>query len=62
VDRGLKVSRKKTEYLIFCDESEGEFSMQGNNLQRVESFKYLGSNVAGNDDLHAEITHIIKQG
>ena len=56
-DRGLKISRKKTEYLSFMDESDGDVKMQSNILKRVETLKYLGSTMANNGELDAEITH-----
>ena len=61
-DRGLKVSRSKTEYLSFNDESVGDVTLQGNNMKRVGSFKYLGSIVAENGDLDVEIAHRIQAG
>ncbi len=57
--RGLKISRKKTEYLSFCNESEGEV-MQGESLKRADNFKYLGSILARNGDLDAEIGHRVQ--
>lgn len=61
-DRGLKINRTKTEYLSFMDESAGSVAMQGNNLKRVENFKYLGSTVAENGELDSEITHRVQAG
>ena len=44
-DRGMRVSRKKTEYLCIGEgETDEEVKMQGEKLKRVEKFKYLGSN------------------
>ena len=40
-DRGLKISRKKTEYLRLKDNENGEVSLQGEVLRRVEKLKYL---------------------
>ena len=37
-DRGLKISRKKTEYLSFCDESAGVVRMQREEVKIVENF------------------------
>ena len=54
-DRGLKISRKKTEYLRLKDSENGEVSLQGEVLKRVEKFKYLGSTVAEDGDLEAEM-------
>ena len=59
-DRGLKISRKKTEYLSFMDERDGDFRMQNKILKRVETFKYLRSMMVNNGKLDAEITHRIQ--
>ena len=48
-DRGMRVSRKKTEYLCLEIQKEaGTVKMQGEELNRVEEFKYLGSTVQAN--------------
>ena len=61
--RGLKISRKKTEYLRLKDDDEdGEVRLQGEVLKRVEKFKYLGSTVAEDCELEAEINHRIQVG
>jgi len=39
--RGLKISRKKTEYLEFNGEGNGEVMLQEERLNKVKSFKYL---------------------
>ena len=61
-DRRLKISRKKTEYLRLKGSENGEVSLQGEVLKRVEKFKYLGSTVAEDGDLEAEITNRIQTG
>ena len=61
-DRGLKISRKKTEYLRLKDSENGEVSLQGEVLKRVEKFKYSGSTVAEDGDLEAEITNRVQAG
>ena len=40
----------------------GDVTLQGNNMKRVGSFKYLGSIVAENGNLDAEIIHRIQAG
>ena len=60
--RGLKISRSKTEYLSLNDSENGQISLQGEVLKRVEKFKYLGSTVAEDGGLEAEITHRIQAG
>ena len=37
-------------------------NLQGENLERVNTFKYLGVTLAENGDLDAEITHRIQSG
>ena len=61
-ERGLKISRKKTEYMKFCDERDLEVRLQGELLKRVDKFKYLGSTVAHDGELDAEISHRIQSG
>ncbi|XP_068227988.1 uncharacterized protein [Palaemon carinicauda] len=59
-NRGLKISRKKTEYLRLTNSKNGEVSLQGKRLKGVENFRYLGSTVAEDGDLGTEINHIIQ--
>ena len=55
-DRGLKINRKKTVYLRFNVDGNldgnSDINLQGQNLERVNTFKYLG----------AEMTHRIQTG
>eukprot|EP00794_Sanderia_malayensis_P006364 gene6364-7093_t len=45
-NRGLKVSRQKTEYLCMGEQgTAGELRMQGEKLKQMEEFKYLRSTV-----------------
>ena len=45
-DRGMRVSRQKTEYLCIGEgEADEEIKLQGEKLKLVEEFKYLGSTV-----------------
>ncbi|XP_068238363.1 uncharacterized protein [Palaemon carinicauda] len=53
-NRGLKISRKKREYLRLKYGENEEVSLQGERLKRVENFGYLGSTVAEDGDLRAE--------
>ena len=45
-DRGLKINRKKTVYLRFNVDGNldgnSDINLQGQNLERVNTFKYLG--------------------
>ena len=66
-DRGLKINRKKTVYLRFnvdrdLDDGNSDANIQGENLERVNTFKYLGATLAENGDLDAEMTHRIQSG
>ena len=66
-DRGLKSNRKKTVYLRFnvdrdLDDGNSDVNIQGENLERLNTFKYLGATLAENGDLDAEMTHRIQSG
>ena len=65
-DRGLKINRKKTVYLrINVDgnlDGNSDINIQGQNLERVNTFKYLGATLAENGDLDAKMTHRIQSG
>ena len=67
-DRGLKINRKKTVYLRFnvvdrdLDDGNSDVNIQGENLERVNTFKYLGATLAENGDLDAEMTHRVQSG
>ena len=45
-DRGMKVSRKKTEYMPFNEASDGNIRIQDHVLKKVKNFKYLGSTMS----------------
>ena len=65
-DRGLKINRKITVYLRFNVDGNldgnSDINIQGQNLERVNTFKYLGAKLAENGDLDAEMTHRIQTG
>ena len=65
-DRGLKINRTKTVYLRFNVDGNldgnSDINLQGQNLERVNTFKYLGATLAENGDLDAEMTHRIQSG
>ena len=65
-DRGLKINRKKTVYLRFNVDGNldgnSDINLQGQNLERVNTFKYLGATLAENGALDAEMTHRIQSG
>ena len=64
--RGLKINRKKTVYLRFNVDGNldgnSDINLQGQNWERVNTFKCLGATLAENGDLDAEMTHRIQSG
>ena len=60
-DRGLKIKRKKTAYLMFSGDGNldgnSDINLKGENLERVNTFKYLLATLAENGYLDAEMTH-----
>ena len=53
--RGLKINRKKTVYLRFnvdrdLDDGNSDVNIQGENLERMNTFKNLGATLAENGD------------
>ena len=61
-ERGLTVSRKKTEYMAFNEESEGNIMMQDYQLKKVNSFKYLGTTLSENGEFEDEVEKRIQSG
>ena len=65
-DRGLNINRKKTVYMRFNVDwnldGNSYINLQGQNLERVNTFKYLGAILAEHGDLDAEMTHRIQSG
>ena len=64
--RDFRVSRSKTEYLHCCfngkEDAEGEVTIDGIVIPKVEKFKYLGSIIQQNRDIVEDINHHIKVG
>ena len=60
--RWLKINRKKAVYLRFIvDENldgNSDINIQGENLERMNTFKYLVATLGENGDLDTEMTHI----
>ena len=56
-DRGMKINRKQTIYLRFNGDGNldgnSDINLQGENLERVNTFKYLGATLEENGDLDA---------
>ena len=62
-DRGMRVSRKKMEYLCLEIQKEaGMVKMQGEELNRVEEFKYLGSTVQADGGAEKEVVKRVQAG
>ena len=60
-DRGLRISRAKTEYLWMGGEGkQGAVKLGMDNIKRVTTFKYLGSNVMDDGCMDSEINHRIQ--
>ncbi|KAK3526794.1 hypothetical protein QTP70_033565 [Hemibagrus guttatus] len=56
--RGMKVSRSKTEYMCVNErEGSGTVRLQGEEVKKVQEFKYLGSTVQSNGECGKESTH-----
>ena len=60
-DRGMRVSREKTEYLCLGSQ-EDQVHMEGSQLKRVEDFKYLGSTVQMDGGMEKEVAKRIQAG
>ncbi|KAK3553620.1 hypothetical protein QTP70_006046 [Hemibagrus guttatus] len=53
--RGMKVSRSKTEYICVNErEGSGTVRLQGEEVKKVQEFKYLGSTVQSNGECGKE--------
>ena len=62
-DRGMCISRKKTEYLcVGGGENVGELKMQGEKVLRVKEFRYLGSTVQADGGNEVEVAKRIAAG
>ncbi|KAK3523019.1 hypothetical protein QTP86_011235 [Hemibagrus guttatus] len=54
--RGIKVSRSKTEYMCVNErEGSGTVRLQGEEVKKVQEFKYLGSTVQSNGECGKEV-------
>jgi hypothetical protein len=61
-ERGLKINRKKTEYLSFNEANKKSISMQGYELKKVTNFKYLGSTLSEDGEIDLEVEKRIQAG
>ena len=55
-EQGLKIGRRKTEYLG-CNEHQDALILQGETVKSVKTFTYMGSTLAEDGELNAEVTH-----
>ncbi|KAK3573071.1 hypothetical protein QTP86_012282 [Hemibagrus guttatus] len=54
--RGMKISRNKTEYMCVNErEGSGTVRLQGEEVKKVQEFKYLGSTVQSNGECGKEV-------
>ncbi|KAK3568639.1 hypothetical protein QTP86_011431 [Hemibagrus guttatus] len=61
--RGIKVSRSKTEYMCVNErEGSGTVRLQGEEVKKVQEFKYLGSTVQSNGECGKEVKKRVKAG
>ena len=61
-ERVLKISRKKTEKLGCNEHQDADIHLQGETVQRVNTFTYLGSSLAEDGELDAEVNHTVQSG
>ncbi|KAK3556519.1 hypothetical protein QTP70_008285 [Hemibagrus guttatus] len=61
--RGMKVSRSKTEYMCVNErEGSGTVRLQGEEVKKVQEFKYLGSTVQSNGKCGKEVKKRVQAG
>ncbi|KAK3508727.1 hypothetical protein QTP70_004272 [Hemibagrus guttatus] len=61
--RGMKVSHSKTEYMCVNErEGSGTVRLQGEEVQKVQEFKYLGSTVQSNGECGKEVKKRVQAG
>ena len=61
--RGMKVNRRKTEYMCVNErQDKGTVKMQGEEVAKVEDFKYLGSTVQSNGECGREVKKRVQAG
>ncbi|KAK3560533.1 hypothetical protein QTP86_010890 [Hemibagrus guttatus] len=61
--RGMKVSRSKTEYMCVNErEGSGTVRLQGEEVKKVQEFKYLGSTVQSNGKCGKEVKKQVQAG
>ncbi|KAK3547878.1 hypothetical protein QTP86_034175 [Hemibagrus guttatus] len=61
--RGMKVSGSKTEYMCVNErEGSGTVRLQGEEVKKVQEFKYLGSTVQSNGEYEKEVKKQVQAG
>ncbi|KAK3528913.1 hypothetical protein QTP70_012868 [Hemibagrus guttatus] len=61
--RGMKVSRSKTEYMCVNErEGSGTVRLQGEEVKKVQEFKYLGSTAQSNGECGKEVKKRVQAG
>ncbi|KAK3506355.1 hypothetical protein QTP70_010380, partial [Hemibagrus guttatus] len=61
--RGMKVSRSKIEYMCVNErEGSGTVRLQGEEVKKVQEFKYLGSTVQSNGECRKEVKKRVQAG
>ncbi|KAK3570820.1 hypothetical protein QTP86_027652 [Hemibagrus guttatus] len=61
--RGMKVSHSKTEYMCMNErEGSGTVRLQGEEVKKVQEFKYLGSTVQSNGECGKEVKKRVQAG
>ncbi|KAK3557116.1 hypothetical protein QTP70_024647 [Hemibagrus guttatus] len=61
--RGMKVSRSKTEYMCVIErEGSGTVRLHGEEVKKVQEFKYLGSTVQSNGECGKEVKKRVQAG
>ncbi|KAK3545522.1 hypothetical protein QTP70_007766 [Hemibagrus guttatus] len=61
--RGMKVSRSKNEYMCVNErEGSGTVRLQGEEVKKVQEFKYLGSTVQSNGECGKEVKKRVQAG
>ncbi|KAK3515850.1 hypothetical protein QTP70_034718 [Hemibagrus guttatus] len=61
--RGMKVSHSKTEYMCVNErEGSGTVRLQGEEVKKVQEFKYLGSTVQSNGECGKEVKKRVQAG
>lgn len=63
-DRGMRISRSKTEYMCTTNEGDDRESIQlgEEQIKRVDKFKYLGSVVNAAGSMEEEVKHRVQAG